>query len=247
MIQKITDRIYVIEHEEAANNVIIFGNKHTILVDTSLFPEKAKKIDDFVYDFAKKRIDIVLNTHYHPDHTFGNSAFDCTIIAHTLTREKMSQMNEDYMRSIGVNIDKIQLPNVVFDDEFVLEDGLTIIFRHGPGHTSDSSYVYIKEANVLVTGDTVINDMHPEIVFDSSLEEWIETLENLPKAKTVVPGHGKCSDESCIASMIDYLIKFRKLVNGEINAYELEKDKNFSQREHYELLEWSLKNILNNV
>jgi len=53
MVKKITESVYVIEHEEAANNVIIIGKKGVVLVDTSLFPEKAKSIAKFIRDLTK--------------------------------------------------------------------------------------------------------------------------------------------------------------------------------------------------
>jgi len=43
VVKKVTENVYLIEHEEAANNVIIIGKKGVVLIDTSLFPEKAKK------------------------------------------------------------------------------------------------------------------------------------------------------------------------------------------------------------
>ena len=67
MVKKITESVYVIEHEEAANNVIIIGKKGVVLVDTSLFPEKAKSIAKFIRDLTMKPVELVFNTHYHPD------------------------------------------------------------------------------------------------------------------------------------------------------------------------------------
>ncbi|MGB9614651.1 MAG: MBL fold metallo-hydrolase [Fervidobacterium sp.] len=244
MVRKITEKVYVIEHEEAANNVVIIGKKGVILVDTSLFPEKARRIAKFVKEFTMKTISLVLNTHYHPDHTFGNVAFDCPIVAHTLTREFMEQFNVDYFNKIGVEYFRPKLPDVLFDDIFEYEDGVQLKFIHAPGHTPDSSYVYLPKESVLIAGDTVINTIHPEIVEDSNLSTWIKTLETLPKVNHVIPGHGEIGDYNSIVKMQEYIEKIRKLTIGEIRPADFERDENFSKRLHPEMLEWSLKNIL---
>uniref|UniRef100_A0A7C4RW02 MBL fold metallo-hydrolase n=1 Tax=Fervidobacterium thailandense TaxID=1008305 RepID=A0A7C4RW02_9BACT len=244
MVRKITDFVYVIEHEEAANNVVIIGKNGAILVDTSLFPEKARAIAKFVRELTAKPITLVMNTHYHPDHTLGNIAFDCPIVAHSLTRRSMSLFNEDYLRSLGINITSVKLPDIIFDNKFEYEDGIRIEFYHGPGHTPDSSYVYIPSEGVLITGDTVVTRIHPEIVSDSNLNLWIKTLQLLPKAKHVIPGHGPSEDFSCVELMIDYLETIKRLLSGEIGVNDLEKSKNFYERTHPELLNWSIKNLI---
>lgn len=243
MVRKITENIYVIEHEEAANNVIIIGKKGVILVDTSLFPEKAKSIAKFVKELTSKPISMVLNTHYHPDHTFGNVVFDCPIVAHSLTREKMEQFDRSYFSILGIDYFTLKFPDVLFDDMFEYEDGIKLQFIHGPGHTPDSSFVYLPEENTMIAGDTVINTIHPEIVEDSQLTLWLKTLEKIPQVKHVIPGHGESGDYRSVERMREYIEKIRRLINGELSPTDLENDENFSKRLHPELLEWSIKNL----
>ncbi|MEN3042736.1 MAG: MBL fold metallo-hydrolase [Fervidobacterium sp.] len=244
MVRKITENIYVIEHEEAANNVIVIGRKGVVLIDTSLFPEKAKSIVKFVKELTSKSISLVLNTHYHPDHTFGNVVFDCPIVAHVLTRQKMENFDKSYFDTLGLEYFTPKLPDVLFDDTFEYEDGLKIKFIHGPGHTPDSSFVYIQDEDVVVAGDTVINTIHPEIVEDSNLNAWLRTLEKMPQVKYIVPGHGGFGDYKCIVKMKEYIEKIRKLIFGELSPTDLENDENFSKRLHPEMLEWSIRNLI---
>lgn len=244
MVRKVTENIYAIEHEEAANNVIIIGKRGVILVDTSLFPEKAKGIDKFVRELTSKNISLVLNTHYHPDHTFGNIAFHCPIVANSKTREKMEQFDSSYFDKLGIEYFKLRYPDVLFDDVFEYEDGIKIQFIHGPGHTPDSSYVYIPQERVLIAGDTVVTKIHPEIVEDSNLTLWIKTLNEFPQVDFVVPGHGETGQAKSIVKMKEYIEKFKKLLLGELHPTELESDENFTSRSHPEMLEWSLKNLL---
>ncbi|ANQ54222.1 lactamase [Thermosipho sp. 1063] len=244
MIKNISNKIYVIENELAANSTLIIGKKGTILIDTSLFPKKAMKIKQFSKDISGKDISLVINTHYHPDHTFGNSAFDCPIVSHKLTREFMKQMDENYLKQLKLEDIEIKLPNVVFENYFEYEDGIKLVIYSGPGHTLDSSYIHIESENIIIAGDTIITDIHPEIVPDSDLELWINTLENMPKVSNIIPGHGKIGNKEDIDKMIDYLEKIKQMKSGNINAYKLENDPNFKNRKHPELLKWSLENLL---
>lgn len=247
MIRNINNKIYVIENDLAANSTLIIGKRGNILVDTSLFPKKAEKIKQFSLDISGKSINLVINTHYHPDHTFGNSVFNCPIVGHELTRKFMEQMDEQYLRKLGIDNMEITFPNVIFDNMFEYEDGITIKVFHGPGHTPDSSYVLVESENILIMGDTVITEIHPEIVSDSNLDLWINTLENLPKISNIVPGHGRVGNFSDVELMKDYLLKIRELKNGSINASLLENDDNFKNRKHPELLKWSLENFWSNT
>ncbi|ABR31157.1 beta-lactamase [Thermosipho melanesiensis] len=244
MIKNINNKIYVIENDLAANSTLILGKKGNILVDTSLFPKKAEKIKEFSKDISGKDITLVINTHYHPDHTFGNIVFDCPIVANRLTREFMKKMDVDYFKHLNMENVEIKLPNVIFENYFEYEDGIKLVIYNGPGHTLDSSYIYIESEDILIAGDTIVTGIHPEIVPDSNLDLWLNTLENMPKSLNIVPGHGAISNEIEIENMIDYLKKIKQLKEGSISPNKIENDPNFKDRKHPELFKWSLENLI---
>ncbi|ACJ76086.1 dehydrase-related protein [Thermosipho africanus H17ap60334] len=247
MIKNINNKVYIIENELASNSTLIIGKKGNILIDTSLFPKKAEKIKEFSKDISGKEITLVINTHYHPDHTFGNSAFDCPIVGHSLTRNLMEQIDEKYLMQLELEDIKIVPPNIIFDNFFEYEDGVKLTVYHGPGHTPDSSYIIIENEDILIAGDTVITDIHPEIVSDSNLDIWINTLENLPQVSNIVPGHGKIGNFADVGLMKEYLQKIKNLKNGTVSSTSLENDPNFTNRKYPELLKWSLENLLKNT
>ncbi|QTA38750.1 MBL fold metallo-hydrolase [Thermosipho ferrireducens] len=243
MIRNISEHVYVIENEIASNSTLVIGKSGCILIDTTLFPEKAKKIKDFAKEISGKRIELVINTHYHPDHTFGNHVFECPIVAHKLTKEAMEKMDDSYLENIGMKNFEVKFPDVVFEEDWTYEDGIKIYIYHGPGHTPDSSYVFIPSENVVVAGDTIVSGIHAEIVFDSNIDLWLKTLEKIPKAKYIVPGHGLIAKDDEVIKMKEYILKLRQLIRGELLPSSLENDQNFSMRTHPELLEWGLENF----
>ncbi|PLV59381.1 MBL fold metallo-hydrolase [Thermotoga sp. KOL6] len=245
MITNLSDNVFVIGTGVTSNSVLVCGKKECILFDTTLFPEKAKKIKEFALEVLGKEIVAVFNTHYHPDHTFGNEIFQ-RIIAHTLTKDSLNKIDKEYMEKLGVEA-SIKLPTETFDDIQSYKFGeISVEAIHLGGHTPDSSIFILKKEKIVICGDLLTTGIHAEMVEDSNLSEWIEALERVEKisADYFVPGHGKVGTLDDVKKMKDYISKILRLRNGNILHSELLKDPNFSSREHPELLKWSLENII---
>lgn len=243
MIQRINERVFVIGSEGSANVVIALQPKGAVIIDTSLFSQKAQKIREFVENVLKKDILFLVNTHYHPDHVFGNVIFeDKQIISSSLTRENITLMDERYLKHLPAS-DKLIPASTTFEDEYRQSQ---ILIRKVGGHTPDSSIVYLEQERILVTGDLVFNGFHAEIVHDSNLQEWLDVLEGLKKYKIdwVVPGHGNFMDKGCLDQMIKYLMKIQRLVDGTITYAEVLSDENFSARGFPELFSWGIENLM---
>ena len=127
MIRKLTENTIVVGEGGSSNTTIISGRNCLIIVDTSLFPEKALKIRKFSQEIFGKPISLVINTHYHPDHTFGNAAFeDVNILSSKLTKEFMEQMDINYIEKIwgkeGAKKYHVSLPNSTFEEKLSLSE-----------------------------------------------------------------------------------------------------------------------------
>lgn len=243
MIRALNDRVIVIGAEGSSSITGVVTKEGVIVVDTSLFVEKAHKVKELLMDFFKKPAEIVVNTHYHPDHTFGNAAFEGTkIIASILTKSFMESFDEHYLSKLPP-VEKIVTPNFVFDDEY--EDKYLLIKRLG-GHTPDSSIVFFKHEKLVVAGDLVFNGFHPEIVPDSDLDEWLAALRFIETLKPtwIVPGHGEVASTECLKDMERYLAKMKRLLEGALSAHDVMSDENFAKRKFPELFGWSLENLL---
>ena len=248
MIKKVDDGIFVIGSGISSNSVLIIGKKNSILVDTTLFPERARNILKISRELGCE-ISLVVNTHYHPDHTFGNVVFeDRKIISHRMTIDFMEKMDEEYIKTVWKGKEgKIVVPNDVFDDEKTLQlDGLELILIHMGGHTPDSSIVFIPQKGVLITGDIVMNNMHAEIVEDSELDDWLENLQSMihMKPKIVIPGHGEIGELDVIKKMYGYLQKVKRFLNGTLGYEDLVSDSNVRDREYPELFLWGIDNLI---
>ncbi|WP_018750870.1 MBL fold metallo-hydrolase [Paenibacillus sanguinis] len=143
---------------------LILGAKNTYLIDTGLGSDFVQPVVDYIKQVAKPLI--IINTHYHWDHVFGNNRFkDCLIISHQLCRDIIDKewdmmVNKHSKSSMG-EVKKC-LPNLVFENElFFPEDKIRLIYT--PGHTIDSISVLDEEEKVINVGDN-IGDKMEEII-----------------------------------------------------------------------------------
>lgn len=163
-INKITNRNILYTNETPwgwdINIQLIRGEKNNYIIDTGLGSLNIQPvINDIKLD--SKPI-IIINTHYHWDHIWGNGAFEnSTIVSHKLCR-KMIELNWDEM--IEKNRKHIQgevtmcLPNITFDNELYFpEDNIRLIYT--PGHTIDSISVLDEIDNVIHIGDNIGESM----------------------------------------------------------------------------------------
>jgi len=259
-MEEIFPGVFIIVNEQGGANLgFIIGKNGVVIIDTSLFVRKAKELKEYIASITKKPILAVLNTHYHPDHSFGNSAFDCQIIGHEITKDFMKNMDEEYIKNI---VDKlsdtsqdfqkciVKPPNVIFKKSKKIDLGdRSVNIIHVGGHTADSSIILIEPFNVMFAGDVVINDYHPEIVPDSDLKIWLKSLKKLLKLNLdlVIPGHGSIGTKQCLLDMFNYLKKIQELSesirNNKVNALfeELIDEPNFAKRKFPELFIHTLR------
>ena len=166
-IEKVGKRNVVFTYHLAEwdlNLHLIMGRRYHYIVDTGLGSESVAPIKEYLGSDRKPII--VINTHYHWDHIWGNHVFsDGPIIAHSLCRatiirkwDDMIRKNERYIRGDV----RICLPSLVFEDSLYFPDDRISIF-YTPGHTADCISVFDEEDGVLNAGDN-IGDTLPEIV-----------------------------------------------------------------------------------
>ena len=227
-MEEIFPDIFVATNESGAANMgFIIGKKGVVVIDTSLFVSKANELKEYISSLTKKPILLIFNTHYHPDHTFGNSAFTSPILANDLTRMKMEDMDEKYIEDIkkklGPDMEEefrnfsLRIPNETFKKRKSVDLGdRRIIFIHVGGHTADSSIAIVEPEMVVFCGDVVVNDYHPEIVKDSNLEKWIGALKKLldHEISYTVPGHGSVGTRKSVEDMLEYMTTLRDFIKN---------------------------------
>ena len=202
-----------------------------ILIDSLPFPEEAVQLAAFVHELNPIGVQQIVITHYHADHTYGAYLFpQATVVSHALTRDLLIErgiaaLEEAKAQSPELVDVELRLPTVVFDDsELTLHIGAkTLQLFHSPGHTPDSTAVYVVEDKVLFAADTLLP---VPTIFDGDLDTLIRSLQRLKELpiEAVVQGHGEVILRGEVGSHIDqsvaYLEKIRGLVSEAVAAGE---------------------------
>jgi cyclase len=155
---------------------------------------------------TSKPIRYVFDTHYHWDHTQGNSVMvdegvtvvcsqDCASELATKGKREWDQMaNRTDQYSLAPY--RMEPPTVVFGDFMAIDDGerRLELKRVGPAHTIGDAVAFLAREGILFTGDLCVNWRSGNNVGDrdADLPRWAKVLNDVAtwKIKTVVPGHG---------------------------------------------------------
>jgi glyoxylase-like metal-dependent hydrolase (beta-lactamase superfamily II) len=187
------------------NTGLILGDKFNFVIDTALGSGSVAP----VLEYMKGRVKpvIVINTHCHWDHIWGNWVFkDSLIISHPKCRELMDKYWDDAIRDYGSDIDGEAhkcLPNLTLNENLYFPDeGIKIFYT--PGHSIDCVSIYDEKDRVLYAGDN-IGDTESDVVpyIDTDMETMGKTIQIYKDIDfvTVISGHNKPQGQDVIVQM----------------------------------------------
>lgn len=159
----------------------IIGKKYNFLIDTGLGYDSCLPFQS-ILDQNHKEV-LIINTHFHWDHIWGNHYNDQAII---LAHEKCPHLIEkswdfclnEYAKYAKGSIKKV-LPNILFSEEIYLpEEGLRLF--HTPGHTEDSISIIYEPQNALLIADNIGDNPDSSIPdLDCGLPVYKHSLEKI--------------------------------------------------------------------
>src|SRR6185369_14143195 len=90
--EKIAEGVYYATGGFGSNNVVIVNDQDVLLVDDGTTPAAARAFVADIKTITNKPVRAVVNTHFHYDHTDGNSVFgpEVQIITHEYVRTAIS-------------------------------------------------------------------------------------------------------------------------------------------------------------
>lgn len=182
-----------------------------IIVDCGAFYEEERRaIVDYIQaeHLTPKHL---VATHGHVDHNFGIDTiyeqYGLLPEVHASDAEFITHLNEQAVQFIGYRPD-----NTYPATGKHLEDGEELVFGthaatiiHTPGHSTGSVCLYLKDENVLFTGDTLFHlSIGRTDLQGGSMMQIIQSLRHLaqlPDNTVILPGHG---GQSTIGAELEY-------------------------------------------
>jgi cyclase len=206
------------DQRQPANCTWVVFKDYVLVIDAN-FPWGARDILPKIKATTNKPIRFVFDTHYHSDHTFGNSIFTdagASIVCSEVCAEELrtkgakgfANWNDKAHPLTGAHFEPA---TITFSDGMVFDDGThrVEITRVGPGHSKGDSVAYLPKEKILVTGDLCVtwNSGNNVADADADHDNWLRALDRMDKwdVTTVIPGHGTPAAHAALRSQREYL------------------------------------------
>ncbi len=221
---EVGDRVFVRRYAFYDQNIgVVLDETGALVIDTRISHSQADEVIADVRRLTSLPVQVVVNTHGHSDHCFGNARFrPAAIWGHVRCAEMIRNTGERQKERLIASIPEVaaDVADVVLDPpEHTFEDGAvvpidpggrSVELRYlGRGHTDNDIVVLVPDAAVLFAGDLLENDATPYFG-DAYPLDWPATAERLVDLATgvVVPGHGSVADQ---AFAVRQMTEFREV------------------------------------
>ncbi|WP_166462790.1 MBL fold metallo-hydrolase [Amycolatopsis acidicola] len=190
-----------------------------LLIDTCATEARTKALLGAAQAKTGLHPTLVVNTHHHGDHTFGNCVTNpAPIISHEYARRRI----------LSTGLEPMSLtPTVQFGDLVLAAPTITIetrarlyvgaievhLLHLGVAHTAGDLVVWLPKSRVLYAGDILFNGGTPFLI-DGSLATYDRVLDEIRDLdpRVIVPGHGDPAGTELLDETRDYLRWLRRVV-----------------------------------
>lgn len=196
-----------------SNAGLLAGRKTAIVIDTAATERRARRFRSAIASVTSATPSILVNTHHHGDHTFGNHVFQpgAVIIAHELARREMIDGGLGLTRlwpQVEWGEVRVEAPAVTFTGQLTLHvDDLPVELHHvGPAHTTNDVVAWVPDRRLLFAGDVLWSGATPFVLM-GSVTGSIGAIERLRafRPTTVVCGHGPVAGPEVLDTTLAYL------------------------------------------
>ena len=191
---------------DTSNSGFIIGRDGVAVIDTGGSPRIGEALLAAIRQRTQLPIKYVINTHMHPDHVFGNVAFENEkpiYVGHfklpralAARADRYLAINKELLGEAAFAGTRIIPPTLLVHDttELDLGDRTLVLEAEKTAHTDNDLTIFDKATGTLFLGDILFSKHTPAL--DGSIRGWLDLLRRLEQrhdVKRVVPGHGPAS------------------------------------------------------
>jgi len=184
---------------EVNTYILVDESRDCAIIDCGCYDrQESDRLDDLIKNKKIKPV-LLLNTHCHLDHIFGNRFVLERYNLKPFSNEYDEMNRKDAVQHamlFGLSMDNPPEPAGFLTDNQKITFGSTeLLALHVPGHTSGSLAFYSKENDCVFTGDALFagsigrTDL-PGGDYDTLIKSITNKLFVLPPETVVYPGHG---------------------------------------------------------
>jgi len=198
-VERLSEDLFVLRGL-GGNTAVLRTDAGAVVVDSMTLQMQGERIREKARELTGMETTLLINTHYHLDHTHGNVAFEpgTRVLSTERTLSHLHALDAEFWQGDAASL----LPTETFTDRMTLVVGdKTIELIHpGAGHTDGDLVVLFTAEGVLHTGDLMWHQYYPNIDLEAggSVQAWVASLESLLRLDftRVIPGHGETTDRN---------------------------------------------------
>jgi glyoxylase-like metal-dependent hydrolase (beta-lactamase superfamily II) len=219
--------VYMIQGAGAGNIGIISDPSGIIVVDSMMASNADQIRAAFKAVPGGNSIRYLINTHWHSDHTDGNTALgqNSTIVAHDNVRPLLEKPQMLMGQTTKV-LPAEALPAITYSDKLTLYSGdLPVrLVHYAHAHTNGDTVVFIDKYKVIHMGDMFFNGLFPFLDVDNGgdIVNWVRQLDailaKLPADIKIIPGHGPLAGVAELKAFRQMLADSAEIVGKQIKG-----------------------------
>ena len=195
-IKEIRPGIYLMDEAHEATGYLIVGESHACVIDTM------NGYND-LYQAVRKLTDkplIVVNTHGHPDHIFGNVYFDEAYMNPVdLPLSRIFTEDPEFLKQCNENDLKMPPFRDIHPGEVIDLGGRTLEVFALPGHTPGGILLLLREDRILFTGDSINHHLWMQLDGCLPMKAFLKELDRIlfleDRADIILHGHAHDVDD----------------------------------------------------
>jgi glyoxylase-like metal-dependent hydrolase (beta-lactamase superfamily II) len=218
-IREVADGVVVLNYPYLNQNIgVIVGRDEVAVIDTRSSPGQAREILADVRGITRLPVRVVIDTHGHSDHAFGNATFrPATIwgqagcpafLELTGAKQRRDTMKELPDEAADIEALTLDPPDRLVEEHASIDvGGRPVELRFlGRGHTDHDLVIHLPDERIAFAGDLVTKSNFPFFgdAFPLDFPASIRALGDLAW-DTLVTGHGGLADRDYLAQHLDRL------------------------------------------
>lgn len=194
---KLTENLYFYPEKGMMDcNTYVIKDDVSVIIDPGSVQFLPQLIGDLFKDgIDPKDINIITNTHLHPDHYWANEGFKnisgAEIIIHPLHKKFYDWIITEASNFLG--LEGLEFKADSYLDNNKLSTGhMDFELIHSPGHSPESICFYCKSEKILVPGDVIFTQNTGRVDLPGgNAEELKQSIEELSQLEIeyLLPGH----------------------------------------------------------
>jgi cyclase len=216
---EVADRVFAYVQPDGSwyinNTGFVVGDESVISIDACSTERRTRAYRERIASVTPAPVTMLVNTHHHGDHTYGNFVFSpATIVAQENCRAELLAFGFPGDTGVWEPVDwgavTVTPPTLTFADRVRLwsdDRPIEVSYAGQAAHTSNDSLVWLPGQEVLFCGDLLFNGGTPFLLMGSvrgAIEVLTSVVAPIP-ARVIVPGHGAPCDHALIPTVVGYL------------------------------------------